>query len=236
MSALRSSRRSRQPAKSGGGRTKTRIFVVDDHELIRRALVQLISSEPDMEICGEAETAETAFDEIARLRPDVAIIDLSPNGSAGIELIKKIRRLDPTIGVIVLAMHSSTTTSAEKEESESAPGMIKQEAPEQILRAIRLIHGGWVLASSGVAGDILRRIPNGRTTSAPASTLSEQERAVAELIAEGNTTAEIAVRLHASIKGIERHRAQLKRKLRVENSSDLVQLCVKLFQQQKRQE
>lgn len=228
MAASRSPKRS--PAQTGapGELPRTRIYVVDDHPLIRKALVQLISGEPDMEICGEAGTADVAFKEISTLRPDVAVIDLSPNGSAGVELIKKIRQLDATIGIIVLAMHS-------KPDSSSIPGasssLIKEEAPEQILRAIRLTHGGWVLASGGVAGDILRRIPNGPAKkSAGTGALTREELAVAELIAMGNTTNEIAVRLHASIKAIERHRAQIRRKLRVENSADLVQLCLKLFQ------
>lgn len=186
-----------------------------------------------MEICGEAADAETALAEIARVRPDIAVVDLSLRGASGIELLKHVRELDAGIGVVVLSMRPESAYGL-RSLSAGARGYIpKQDAPEKIVEAIRRIHAGGLFASRELSASLLQRIQtrNTRDAANPVADLTDRELEIAELVGEGSTTNEIAVKLHVSRKTVQAHRTEMKRKLRLDTSAQLVNFCVRWFQE-----
>jgi DNA-binding NarL/FixJ family response regulator len=208
--------------------TKHRVFVVDDHPIIRQGLALLIDQEPDLEVCGEAEEAQTALAAIAEARPDVVLLDISLPGPDGIELLKTIRAADTALPVLVLSMHDESVY-AERALRAGANGYImKQEATENVLVALRRILRREVYVSDRIASSMLRQITSrgGKTTQAPIERLSDRELEVFRLIGEGHGTRQIADELHLSVKTVESYQAHIKLKLGLQSSRDLVQRAI----------
>lgn len=144
---------------------KSRIFIVDDHPIVRKGLIQLINQEPDLIVCGEAESAEVALQVFKKARPNLAIVDISLPGMDGIELTKLIRDRFESIPVLVISMHDESLF-AERALDVGAKGYImKQEAIEKTMEAIRRVLRGELYVSKTVSADIVRRFVNGRTKS-----------------------------------------------------------------------
>jgi CheY-like chemotaxis protein len=147
---------------------KKRILVVDDHPIVRQGLALLINREADLVVCGEAEEATAALHVLASARPDVLIVDISLNGPDGLDLLKNIRTTHPHLPVLILSMHDETIY-AERALRAGANGYImKQEATEKVLVAVRRIHILWITAGLGCDGD---SVPSPRPRS-PASKTS----------------------------------------------------------------
>jgi DNA-binding NarL/FixJ family response regulator len=207
---------------------RTRIYMVDDHPMIRSAVATLISSEPDMEICGEANNASTAFTDIVALKPQVAVVDLSLKGSSGFELIKRINAFNASIGIVVLSMHDECLYGL-KALAAGATGYVTKGRPAQkIVEAIRSVREGRLAFETNLTNLALKRIRNGRTieNGSAVEGLSEREAEIAELIGNGHSTREIAVKLNVSIKTVETHRSHIKQKAHLQNATQLVQFCV----------
>ncbi len=207
---------------------KHRVFVVDDHPIIRQGLALLIDQEPDLEVCGEAEEAETALAAISAARPDVLLLDISLPGPDGIELLKAIRAADLTLPVLVLSMHDESVY-AERALRAGANGYImKQEATENVLVALRRILRHEVYVSDRIASSMLRQITShgGKPAQAPIERLSDRELEVFRLIGEGHGTRQIALELHLSVKTVESYQAHIKEKLCLQSSRDLVQRAI----------
>ena len=237
MTAFSSSRRSPSAVSTPAPKPKARVYVVDDHQIIRNALAQLISLETDMEICGESATAERGFNEIAKLIPDVVIVDIALNGNSGLELIKSVRSLDPKIAIMVISMHSESFYGLRSLKAGARGYVTKQEAPFKVIEAIRQIRTGRIYASNELTAQVRDGIQNNATSGrdTPISGLSDRELEVLELIGDGNTTNEIAMRLHVSSKTIETHRSHIKEKLHLKNYAQLVQFCVRWVQEKEAQ-
>jgi DNA-binding NarL/FixJ family response regulator len=208
---------------------KTSIYIVDDHSLIRRGLTALIEAEPDMQVCGQAEDVIKATAEIMKLRPDLVIADISLKGNSGLELTKNIKAFDPSIHVLVLSMHDESIYALRALKAGARAYLMKGDLAEKIVEAIRRIGKGQLYVSENVAGQMLSQLTIGRSfeNESPVSSLSDRELEVVNLIGNGFPTREIAVKLHISIKTVETHRAHIKRKLRLENATQLVQFCVR---------
>ena len=208
---------------------KTNIYIVDDHSLIRRGLTALIGAETDMQVCGQAEDVVKATTEIMKLRPDLVIADLSLKGNSGLELVKNIKAFDPNIQVLVLSMHDESIYALRALKAGARAYLMKSDLAEKIIEAIRRIAKGHLYVSESVAGQMLSQLTIGRSfeTDSPVSSLSDRELEVVNLIGNGLPTREIAVKLHISIKTVETHRAHIKRKLNIENATQLVQFCVR---------
>ena len=157
---------------------KHRVFVVDDHPIVRQGLALLIDQEPDLEVCGEAEEAETALAAISAARPDVLLLDISLPGPDGIDLLKAIRATDTTLPVLVLSMHDESVY-AERALRAGANGYImKQEATENVLVALRRILRREVYVSDRIATSMLRQLASGGGKSdAGADRAAERPRA-----------------------------------------------------------
>jgi len=204
---------------------KIRIYIVEDHPIFRKGLAQLLSSEAGMEICGEAEGHLAGLDGIREKKPDFVIVDISLKNSSGIELIKDLKRSVPQLPVLALSMHDENIY-AERVLRAGAKGyLMKQEAPETIVMAIRQILGGKIFVSESVASRMLSIFAEGRGTlkSTPVDLLSDREIEVFRLIGEGGGTRQIAEKLHVSVKTVENHKAHIKEKLNITGAIELIQ-------------
>jgi DNA-binding NarL/FixJ family response regulator len=200
-----------------------RILIVDDHPMVREGLVARISTQSDLHVCGEAGNVGEALRLVEQLHPDLAIIDISLKDGHGLDLIKQIRLRDERIKMLVSSMHDETLF-AERALRAGAMGYInKQEAPEQVIDAIRQVLDGKMVFSTRMTERILHRAV-GRSTQgrqSPIEGLTDRELEVFELIGHGMTTRKIANQLGLSVHTIETHREKIKSKLKLKNSAEL---------------
>jgi DNA-binding NarL/FixJ family response regulator len=209
---------------------KRRVMVVDDHPIVRAGLAQLINREPDLAVCGDAEEMHAALQTIDELKPDILIVDISLNGPDGLDLLKSIRAKDPSLPVLILSMHDESIY-AERALRAGANGYImKQEATERVLAALRRILNREIYVSDRVADKMLRQFVGGSSGAtvkrSPLDGLSDRELEVLRLIGEGHGTRQIAEALHLSIKTVETYQGHLKDKLGLRNSRELVQYAI----------
>jgi len=218
-------KKGKQTAPAG---QRNRIFIVDDHPIVRKGLAQLINQEPDMVVCGEAENAQNALELLKRIRPDLAIVDISLQGIDGIELIKKIKDRDINLPILVVSMHDESLF-AERALKVGAKGYImKQEAIEKMMEAIRKVIKGEVYVSARVSATIVKKFIDGKAESSrsPMEVLSNRELEVFQLIGQGFGTRQIAEELNVSIKTVESYRANIKEKLNLRNAAELIRHAV----------
>ncbi|MEZ0335518.1 MAG: response regulator, partial [Gemmatimonadales bacterium] len=195
---------------------RRRVFVVDDHPIVRQGLALLIDQEPDLVVCGAAEEAESALAAIGASRPDVLVLDISLPGPDGIDLLKTIRSTDPTLPILVLSMHDEATYAQRALRAGANGYIMKQEATENVLVALRRILRQEVYLSDRIANKMLRQLVShgGRGASeAPIARLSDRELEVFRLIGAGLGTRQIADELRISIKTVESYQAHIKEKL-----------------------
>ncbi len=208
--------------------TKKRILVVDDHPIVRQGLALLINREPDLVVCGEAEEAQGALHVLSSSRPDVLIVDISLNGPDGLDLLKTIRTTHPTLPVLILSMHDESIY-AERALRAGANGYImKQEATEKVLVAVRRILSGEIYVSDRIANKMLKHYITGAGTlrNSSIADLSDRELEVFRLIGEGHGTRQIAEELHLSIKTVESYQAHIKEKLSLRSARELMQHAI----------
>lgn len=207
---------------------KSGVFVVDDHPIVRQGLALLINRESDLTVCGEAEDAHTALQALSSAAPDILIVDISLNGPDGLDLLKEIRLHHPNLPVLILSMHDESIY-AERALRAGAQGYImKQEATEKVLVAVRRILAGEIYVSERIANRMLQRYIGSRGSSGPSSVadLTDRELEVFRLIGEGHSTRRIAEDLHISVKTVESYQAHIKEKLSLRNARELVQHAI----------
>jgi DNA-binding NarL/FixJ family response regulator len=207
---------------------KFRVLLVDDHPIVRQGLALLIDREADLSVCGEADGAHSAFHAIETLRPDIVLLDISLNGPDGLEVLKEIRMKSGSLPVLILSMHDESIY-AERALRAGANGYImKQEATEKVLIAIRRILQGDVYLSDRLTTTMLQQYVRGAspTKSSPLLNLTDRELEVFRLIGEGHGTRQIADELHLSVKTIESYQAHIKEKLALRNARELVQHAI----------
>lgn len=210
----------------------TRILVVDDHPIVRQGLSQLLSQEKDFLVCGEAADAKQALAAIRLLQPSLAIIDLALGGASGLDLIKTIHAEYPELQILALSMYEESLY-AERVLHAGARGYImKQEAPDRIVAAIRRLLRGDIYLSKKMGEALLKQLATGRPpeVSSPLGRLSDRELEVFRLIGQGISVREVAQKLHLSVKTIETHREHIKKKLHLKNSRELLQYAIHLVQ------
>lgn len=207
---------------------KKMVFVVDDHPIVRQGLTLLINRESDLAVCGEAEEMHAALTAIPVLKPDILIVDISLNGPDGLELLKNIRITMPHLPVLILSMHDESIY-AERALRAGANGYImKQEATEKVLVALRRILSGEIYVSGRIANSMLQHYVRGTVPSehSSISELTDRELEVFRLIGDGYGTRQIAEVLHLSIKTVESYQAHIKEKLCLRSARELVQHAV----------
>src|SRR5271169_2598908 len=207
---------------------KYRVLLVDDHPIVRQGLGLLIDREEDLSVCGEAEGAHSAFHAIETLRPDIVVLDISLSGPDGLDVLKEIRMKTGSLPVLILSMHDESIY-AERAMRAGANGYImKQEATEKVLVAIRRILQGEVYLSDRLTNTMLQQYVRGASVakSSPLVNLTDRELEVFRLIGEGHGTRQIAEELHLSVKTIESYQAHIKEKLALRNARELVQHAI----------
>ena len=206
-----------------------RIIVADDHPMTRNGVVQVISSQPDMQVCADAGSPAEAFAAIARNSPDLLLTDLTMPGRSGMEFIKDLVALYPDLPILILSMHDETIY-AERALRSGAKGYIMKEAGgEKLLAAIRQIVSGQVYLSSEMSAKIVNNLSGGkpRNSNSPIEKLTDREFEVFQMIGNGKSTREIAKQLHLSSKTVDVHRAHIKEKLELKDATALVRHAVR---------
>jgi DNA-binding NarL/FixJ family response regulator len=203
---------------------RSRVLIVDDHPAVREALALRIGRQPDLEVCGEAADTSEALRLVAEARPDVAVIDISLKTGNGIDLIRRVRDRDDRVRMLVWSMHSESLY-AERALRSGAMGYItKDQATDRIVEAIRRVLEGKVWLSEAMAEQMLQRaVGAGRHEAkhSPLDALADRELDVFRLIGQGVKTAEIAERLHLSVKTVETYRDRIRQKLDLEDGAKL---------------
>ena len=209
-----------------------KVLIVDDHELMRLALSQLIGHEPDLVVCGEAEDVAGALKAIEEFKPDIAMVDISLKQSHGIELIKDIQIRWPDLPVLVLTMHDESFY-AERVLRAGAKGYLtKAEVSSKVIDGIRKVLNGEVYISDAMASKVLTKLvgqKNGQLAF-PIDTLSDREFEVFEMIGQGMQSKDIAIQLHLSKKTVDAHREHIKKKLGLETATDVLMYAVQWAQ------
>ena len=207
---------------------KKTVLVVDDHPLMRQGLALLINQQQDMQVCGEAQEAQAAMHAIAQLRPDIMILDISLNGPDGLDILKNIRATNPDLPVLILSMHDEAIYAERALRARANGYIMKQEATEKVLVAVRRILNGEVYLSERMSNKMLQQYIGGAPSMIQSriASLSDRELEVFRLIGEGRGTREIAEELHLSIKTVETYQAHIKEKLALRSGRELIQHAI----------
>jgi len=208
---------------------KRRIFVVDDHPIVRQGLAQLINNEADLIVCGQGEDAYQSLRAIKEAKPELALVDISLKDSDGIELLKELRAGVPDLPVLILSMHDESLY-AERALRAGARGYImKQEAPQTLISAIRKVLAGEVYVSEKMGATLLRRIVGGKKSGGdlPMDRLTDRELEIFRMIGAGQSVKEIADKLCLSVKTVEAHREHIKEKLNLKGSAELLRFAIR---------
>ncbi|MCW9705858.1 response regulator [Fodinibius salsisoli] len=208
---------------------RQRVIVVDDHPMMRKGLVTTLDAEYGLEVVAQLERAEEVIQKYTELSPDLAIVDISLDGMSGLELIKHLITRDPDLKILVVSRHEETLY-AERVIRAGAKGYVmKQEAGEVLIKAVRKILNGRIYVSDTVSEKLLLGMAQGQRDiyKSPMDQLSDRELEVFELTGKGNKTREIAEKLHLSVKTVESYRARIKTKLNLENATELMMHAVK---------
>ncbi|HVK59376.1 MAG TPA: response regulator transcription factor [Candidatus Kapabacteria bacterium] len=211
---------------------KKRILIVDDHPMMRDGLRLLIANEPDLEVVGEADDASEALQEIQRLKPDVAIVDITLRSSNGLDLIKDLQIRSPQTAVLVLSMHDESLYAERVLKAGGRGYIMKQEGGKRIMEGIRQVASGHTFVSPSVSAKIIESFSGHGSDRSPVSQLTDREFEVFRLIGEGLGTKEMAEKLRVSVKTIEVHRVNIKEKLHTQTASELIRYAVRWVEAQ----
>jgi two-component system, NarL family, response regulator NreC len=202
-------------------------MIVDDHAIVLHGLKELINSEPDLEVTMTADSAERALDMLLVQRPDILVTDISLPGLSGMELIREVTKLYADLPTLVLSMHDELVHGERALRAGAKGYLVKQEAPENVIKAIRTVLSGERYMSVRMQSLLTKKV-RGKPGNQPLSVLSgltDREHEIFRLIGIGLGTSEIAVKLNRSVKTVEAHRANLKTKLGLRNALELTRFA-----------
>lgn len=209
---------------------KTRVVIVEDHPMFRERLAELINKEPDLEVCGEAANIRDGFELITQGSAEVAIIDITLQGSSGLELLKNLKAAGVELPVLVLSMHDESLY-AERVLRAGARGYItKSEASAKIMIALRQVLAGEIYLSTKMSTKILGQLAGSGERALGLARLTDRELEVFNLIGRGQTTREISANLGLGAATVETYRARIKEKLQLENGARLQQQALQWVQ------
>jgi DNA-binding NarL/FixJ family response regulator len=206
-----------------------RVLLADDHNIVREGLRSLLEKDPEIEVVAMADNGRTAVQLARDLKPDVAVLDIAMPEMNGIEATRRISRDDPEIRVLALSMHSARRFVTEALSAGAKGYLLKDCAAEELVRAIRTVAGNETYLSPKVAGLIVKDYLKHSPDSAPSveSCLTNREREILQLIAEGESTKEIAFKIGVSIKTVETHRQQIMKKLNLHSVAELTRYAIR---------
>ncbi|MGA2232365.1 MAG: response regulator transcription factor [Tepidisphaeraceae bacterium] len=213
----------------GAGEGKKRIFLVDDHPIVRRGLAQLIDNESDLTVVGQGEDAYQSLRAIRETLPDLVLVDVSLKDSDGIELLKEIKAQWPDLPVLVLSMHDESLYAERALRAGAGGYIMKQEAPQVLLAAMRTVLSGQVYVSGKMSATLLHRMVGGKKKDGalPMDRLTDRELEIFRMIGAGHSVKEIADKLFLSVKTVEAHREHIKEKLSIKSSAELLRFAIR---------
>jgi len=208
---------------------KRRVFIVDDHPLVREGLTNLINSQSDLRVCCEAKDSSEAIDAITKELPDVAIIDISLTNESGLELIKSLAKQFPQVAVVVLSMHDETLYAERALRAGARGYVMKHETSKSVLASIRRVIGGDIYVSERIVNRMALRLTSGRRRagSSPVERLSDRELEIFRLLGQGRTPSEIAQDLNLSLKTVQAYCARAKEKFGVTSLTELLRAAIR---------
>jgi DNA-binding NarL/FixJ family response regulator len=222
-----------KPKKSAAP-ARQQILIVDDHPMMRDGLAALITAQPDLAVCAQADDAGEAQQAVEAHRPDLVIMDISLPGKSGLEAIKDLQALQPGLAILVLSMHDEALYAERVLRAGARGYVMKQEGGKRIMDAIRAVLEGKVFVSEKMSARIMDAFTGRRAAEAGSTVenLSDREFEVFQLIGQGRSTKEIADQLHLSVKTVEVHRVNIKAKLKLATSPELVHFAVRWVESQ----
>jgi DNA-binding NarL/FixJ family response regulator len=215
-------------------RQKINILLVDDHPLVREWLTNLLNQQADFQVCGETGQAPEALRLVDEARPDIAIVDITLANGSGLELIKDIKAGHPGVAVLVLSMHDELLYAERALRAGAGGYIMKSEATQKVIEAVRAVLGGEVYVSAKVASLLAQKLMGGRKNDAvlPVAELSDRELEVFQLLGRGFSTRQISEHLHVGFKTVQSYSARIKEKLNLANINELMREAIRWQEQQ----
>jgi len=208
---------------------KVKLMLVDDHKIVRQGIKKLLEEEPDLQVAGEAANGREAVKKATELKPDVILMDITLSNLNGLEATKQIKKVLPDVKVIMLTMHKNEEYVLQSFQAGASGYILKEGAVEELVSAIRSIHQDKSFLSPTISKTLidayLRKMETGKTET-PFDLLTDREREVLQLIAEGYTNREVAKSLFISVKTVEAHRAHIMQKLNIHDIAKLVKYAI----------
>jgi DNA-binding NarL/FixJ family response regulator len=217
----------KQKNSNGTARTR-RVFIVDDHPLVREGLANLINQQSDLTVCGEAEDSAGAIVEIESARPDVALIDISLKNESGLELVKTLQTRFPQVALIVLSMHDEALYAERALHAGARGYVMKRETTKNVLTAIRRVVEGDIYVGDRVVNAMAKRMSSRKTAATePVERLSDRELEIFRLLGQGRTPSQIAEDLRLSLKTVQAYCARAKEKFGVSSLTELLRAAIR---------
>jgi len=207
---------------------KAKILIVDDHAIVRHGITMLLNQEPELHVCCEAADLQQAIAANRACAHDLAIVDLSLAGMSGLELVKRLQTESPDLPILVMSMHDEAVYAEPALRAGAHGYLMKQAATETLLKAVRQILAGELYVSDKMRSQMLQMMRGNSADASPTSRLTPSEFEVLHLIGLGLSTSDISQKLHRSVKTIESHRANIKRKLNLKNGNELTHFAFSL--------
>ena len=210
--------------------SKITVLVAEDHTIVRKGICSLLATKPDIEVVGEAEDGWEAIKKVETLLPDVVLMDITMPHLNGLEATRHIKKMFPQVKVLALTMYTNEEYISQVLQAGASGYVVKQAAPAELISAIQAVHRGDSFLSPSVSKTVIEEYLK-HTDAAPQGdhyeALTDREREVLQLIAEGYSNREIAEKLQVSIKTVGVHRVNLMEKLGIHNVTDLVKYALR---------
>jgi DNA-binding NarL/FixJ family response regulator len=205
------------------------VFLADDHAVVRDGLKLLLESEPDIKVVGDAADGRSALQQLGRLHPDVAILDIAMPGLNGIEITQQLGQISPGTKVVILSMHSTQEHVFRSLKSGARGYLLKESAGIEVIKAVRSVQAGRRYLSHEISNQVVEGfLQHGKEMMAesPLERLSPREREILQMVVEGKSSAEIAEILFLSAKTVETYRSRLMQKLGISDIPSLVKFAI----------
>ena len=213
---------------SNGNSRNHRVYLVDDHPLVREGLGNLINQQTDLNVCGEAEDSGGAISGIQGTQPDVVLVDISLKNESGLELVKTLKNQFPDLAVIVISMHDEALYAERALHAGARGYVMKRETTKNVLTAIRRVLEGDVYVSDRVVNSMAKRMSSRKTAAAePVERLSDRELEIFRLLGQGRTPSQIAEDLRLSLKTVQAYCARAKEKFGVSSLTELLRAAIR---------
>jgi DNA-binding NarL/FixJ family response regulator len=211
--------------------SKIRILLADDHAILRAGLVRLLNEESDIEVVGEADNGREAVQKVQELHPDIVLMDIGMPVMNGMEATKQIKKRDQDVKILVLTMHDNEEYLFQVLQAGASGYVLKKAADSDLVNAIHVVNRGdcflYPSAAKMVVEDYLEKLKHGQEPTSSFDTLTDREREILTLVAEGHTNREIAEALFISVKTVETHKANIMEKLNLHKRAELVRYAIK---------